>query len=180
MNIHNSTTSEITTIFARAVIQRATGKNIHVSKTAMQASGVQVSGRHRRLCRVWRGLQRDYDPELQLGQRSEDNWRVAGEDGAAPQDIPQHTGSDEIRQSIGELTNQCVGKRRSLVQEKYGLFATANIPVVVPIAAPITLSMVSKEPKEFECVRVPSTTEKLNKFYMELALEPFSEAPLNL
>lgn len=181
MKLENTSTLEFVKLFSAGVkniIERTTGKKIRVSRTAMKVSGVQVAGR----IGAFVAFNGDYSGIMILNFEGDAALEIVGDSllsmGLPEEDVPKHVGSDEVRQSIGELTNQCVGKCRSLVQEKYDLSSFANIPAVVPITVSISLTMVSQEPKDFECVRVCFTTEKRNKFYMELALEPFVEMKL--
>ncbi len=174
----NTSTLEFVRLFSRAIkdiVLRTTKKNIRISKTAMRVDGVQVTGD----IGAFVAFSGDYNGIMILNFEGDAALDIVSDSlrnmGLPEEDIPKHVGSDEVRQNIGEMANQCVGKGRSLVQEKFDLSAKANIPAVVPITVPIALSMVSKEPKNFECVRVSFTTEKRHKFYMELALEPFVE-----
>lgn len=181
MSQRPNATLEVVKLFSRAVrdiVQRSTGAAIHVSKTAMQVSGVQITGR----IGSFVAFSGDYSGIMILNFEEDAALEIVGDSlrnmGLPDEDIPKHAGSDEVRQNIGELSNQCVGKCRALVEERYDLSSFANIPAVVPITVPIALTMVSKEPKAFECVRVSFTTKKRAKFYMELALEPFTALPL--
>jgi len=181
MESETTSTLEFVKLFSAGVkniIERSTGKNVHVSRTAMKVSGVQVAGR----IGAFVAFNGDYNGIMILNFEGDAALEIVGDSllnmGLQEEDVPKHVGSDEVRQNIGELTNQCVGKCRSMVEEKYDLSSFANIPAVVPITVSISLTMVSKEPANLECVRVCFTTEKRNKFYMELALEPFTEMNL--
>lgn len=178
METEKNSTLEFVKLFAAGVkdiIERSTGKKVNVSRTAMKVNGVQVTGR----IGAFVAFSGNYSGIMILNFEGDAALEIVGDSllhmGLPEEDVPRHVGSDEVRQNIGELTNQCVGKCRSLIQERYDLSSFANIPAVVPITVSISLTMVSQEPKNFECVRVCFTTEKRNKFYMELALEPFVE-----
>lgn len=181
MKSGNNSTLEFVKLFSAGVkdiIQRSTGKKIHVSRTAMKVNGVQVAGR----IGAFVAFHGDYNGIMILNFEGDAALEIVGDSllnmGLPEEDVPKHVGSDEARQNIGELMNQCVGKCRSLVHEKYDLSSFANIPAVVPITFSIALTMASKDPRDFECVRVSFTTEKRNKFHMELAIEPFEEMNL--
>lgn len=181
MTIDRTSTLDFVKLFTRGVmdiIRRSAGFDIHVSRSAMQVDGVQITGD----IGAFVAFSGDYSGIMILNFNGDAAVEVVGASlrnmGLPEEDIPQYAGSDEVRQNIGELTNQCVGKGRSLIQDKFDLSASANIPAVVPITVPISLTMVSKEPKNFECVRVSFTTPKRHKFYLELAIEPFTHLPL--
>lgn len=183
MEPENNTTLQFVKLFTMGVkdiIERSTGKKLNVSRTAMKVNGVQVAGR----IGAFVAFNGDYNGIMILNFGGEAALEIVGDSllhmGLPEDDIPKHVGSDEVRQNIGELTNQCIGKCRSLIQEKYDLSSFANIPAVVPITVPLALNMVSQDSKKSDCVRVSFTTEKRNKFYMELALEPFKEMNIEL
>ncbi|VAX16706.1 hypothetical protein MNBD_NITROSPINAE02-1628 [hydrothermal vent metagenome] len=170
----------IFSVSIRDLIQNATGKPIHVSKSAMQVRGVQISGDIGAFVSFsgdYSGIMVfNFDGPAALEIVSNSLLRL----GLPQEDVPTHSGSDEVRNNIGELLNQVIGRCRSQVEEKFDLSAKANIPAVVPISVPISLTMVTKDTTSLECVRVPFSTSKRNKFYMELALEPFNRTDLEL
>ncbi|MDH5510413.1 MAG: DUF3334 family protein [Nitrospinota bacterium] len=180
MALTKTSTFDFVKLFARAVtetIEDATNSQIYVSRTAMQVEGVQIRGD----LGVFMAFSGDYNGIMILNYDAESALEIVGAAlrtmSMPEEEIPKYAGSDEVRQSIGELSNQVIGKCRAMVEERYGLTSMTNIPAVVPITVPIALSMVSKEPKAFECVRVQFTTQNHNKFYMEMALEPFRVVP---
>ncbi|MGK7344988.1 MAG: chemotaxis protein CheX [Candidatus Nitrospinota bacterium M3_3B_026] len=181
MKLQDTSTLDIVRLFTRAVrdlAQNSTGNPIHVAKTVMRVTGIQINGDIGAFV-AFRG---DYSGIMVLNFEAQAALEIVSESllrmGFPEDEIPTHHGSDEVRSNMGELVNQAVGKCRSLVEEKYDLTARANIPAVVPITVPIALTMVAKEPAEMECVRVAFTTSRRNKFYMELALEPILGEPL--
>ena len=182
MKLNSTSTLEFVRLFssgARDLIQNSTGKQIHVSKTALQVTGIQINGDIGAFV-AFRG---DYSGIMVMNFESGAALEIVSEIlikmGFPEEDIPTHHGSDEIRSNIGELVNQIIGKCRTMAQEKFDLTARANIPAVIPITVPIALTMVAKEPAEMECVRIAFTTARRNKFYMELALEPMLGMPLD-
>ncbi|MBI4665947.1 MAG: DUF3334 family protein [Nitrospinae bacterium] len=183
MNLAKTSTLDFVKIFSRAVrdlVQGSTGKPINVSKTAMQITGIQITG----AIGAFVTFSGDYSGIMVLNFEGETALELVQDSltrmGLSKEDIPTHYGNDEVRNNIGEMTNQIIGKCRTMVQDIYDLSARANIPAVVPITVPVALSMVAKEPRDLECVRVSFTTAKRNKFYMELALEPILGSPMEL
>lgn len=178
-----TTTLDFVRLFSasiRDLIQNSTGKPIHVSKSAMQVTGVQISGD----IGAFVSFRGDYSGIMVFNFEGPAALEIVSDSllrlGLPQEDVPTHHGSDEVRNNIGELLNQVIGRCRSQIEEKFDLSAKANIPAVVPISVPIALSMVTKETTALECVRVPFTTAKRNRFYMELALEPFKRTNLEL
>lgn len=183
MTLQNTSTLDFVRLFARAVrdlVQGSTGKPIHVSKTALKTSGIQISGD----LGAFVTFKGDYTGIMILNFEGDAAMEIVTDSllllGLPEEEIPRHYSSDEVRNNIGELTNQAVGRCRTMVQDKYDLSAKANIPAVVPITVPVALTMVSKEPTEMECVRVAFTTERRNRFHMELALEPIYGRALDI
>ena len=183
MKLPNTSTLDFVKIFAKAtkeLIQGSTGKQIHVSKTALQISGIQMSGD----IGAFVTFNGDYSGIMVLNFDGAAALEIVQDSllrlGLPQEDVPTHFSNDEVRNNIGEVTNQVVGKCRTMVQDKYDLSARANIPAVVPITVAVSLSMVAKEPTELECTRIAFTTAKRNKFFMELALEPILTSPLDI
>ncbi|MBI5813991.1 MAG: DUF3334 family protein [Nitrospinae bacterium] len=164
----------------RDLVQGQTGKAVQVSKSAMHVTGIQITGD----IGAFVTFNGDYSGIMVLnfegGAALEIVQDTLSRLGLPKEDIPTHFSNDEVRNNIGEFCNQAVGRCRTMIQDKFDLSARANIPAVVPITVPIALSMVAKEPKDMECVRISFTTVKRNKFYMELAFEPFLSMPLEI
>lgn len=183
MELTSTSTLEFAKLFARAtrdVIQSTTGQKIEVSKTAMGISGIQIMGE----IGTFVAFKGDYSGIMVLNFEGGAALEIVVSSlikmGLPEEDTPKHHSSDDVIGSMGELANQVVGRCRSLVEEKFDLSASAHIPSVVPIGVPIALTMITKNPSQMECIRVSFTTEKRNKFYMEIALEPMLLAPLNI
>lgn len=183
MSIPKTSTLDFVKIFSRSIrdlVQGSTGVKVAVSKTAMQISGIQITGD----IGAFVAFKGDYSGILVLNFEGEAALEIVTGYlttlGLGAEDIPTIFRSDDVRNNIGEITNQIIGKCRTQVQDILDLTARANIPAVVPITVPIGLSMVAKEGNELECIRVSFTTEKRNKFYMELALEPMFNSPLEI
>lgn len=183
MKLQNTSSLEFVKLFAKAtrdLIQGSTGKQVHVSRTALQITGIQITGD----IGAFVTFSGDYSGIMILNFDGPAALEIVQDSllrlGLPQGEIPTHFGNDEVRNNIGEITNQVVGKCRTMVQDKYDLSARANIPAVVPITVPVSLSMVAKEPTELECVRIAFTTAKRNRFYMELALEPIFTNPLDI
>ncbi len=178
-----TSTLDFVKIFTRSIrelIQGSSGVKLHVSKTAMQIQGISITGD----IGAFVSFNGDYNGIMILNFEGEAALEiVAGyltKLGLGPEDIPRIFQNDEVRNNIGEITNQIIGKCRTQVQDLIDLSARANIPAVVPISVPIGLSMDTKGSSSLECVRVAFTTEKRNKFHMELALEPMVNHPLEI
>ena len=92
--------------------------------------------------------------------------------GMPASEMPSHFLSDDVINSIGELTNHIIGKSRTNVQNEYDLASQANIPAVVPVHTPIGLVFKDGTNSGYECVRIPFRTAANNSFYMELTMEP--------
>ncbi len=183
MELSNTSTLDFTKLFARAtrdVIQNTTGQEIEVSKSAMSISGIQMIGE----IGTFVSFKGDYSGIMVLNFEGAAALEIVVNSlikmGLPEEDTPKHHSSDEVIGSMGELANQVVGRCRSLVEEKFDLSASAHIPSVVPIGVPIALTMATRNQAQLECVRVSFSTEKRNRFYMELALEPMLLSPLNV
>lgn len=183
MKLQNTSSLDFVKIFSRAardLIQGSTGNPIHVSKTALQVTGIQMSND----IGAFVTFSGDYSGIMVLNFEGAAALEIVQDSllrlGLPQEEIPTHFSNDEVRNNIGEVANQVIGKCRTMIQDKYDLSARANIPAVVPITVAVSLSMVTKEPMELECVRVAFTTAKRNKFYMELALEPIFTSAMDI
>jgi len=183
MKLDKTSTLEFVKVFSAAVrdlMQGQTGKPVQVSKTAMHITGIQMTGD----IGAFVTFNGDYSGIMVLNFEGATALELVQDTlsrlGLPKEDIPTHHSNEEVRNNIGEFTNQAIGKCRTMIQDKFDLSARANIPAVVPITVPISLSMVAKDPKDLEYVRVSFTTMKRNKFYMELALEPILGVPLEI
>jgi CheY-specific phosphatase CheX len=183
MKLQTTSTLEFVKIFAKAtkdLIQGSTGKQISVSRSALQISGVQMSGD----IGAFVTFSGDYSGIMVLNFDGAAALEIVQDTllllGLPQEDVPSHFSNDEVRNNIGEVTNQVVGRCRTMVQDKFDLSARANIPAVVPITVAVSMSMATKEPTELECTRIAFTTAKRNRFYMELALEPILVSPLDI
>ncbi len=85
--------------------------------------------------------------------------------GMPEEDIPKNHTSDDVRNNIGEVVNQIIGKCRHLIQERYDLSAKSNIPAVVPITTPIGLTLESAHTEGQECVRISMSTPSKTVLY---------------
>ena len=91
--------------------------------------------------------------------------------GMPEKDIPKDHTSEDIRNNIGEIVNQIIGKCRQLIQKRYDLSSKANIPAVVPVTTPIGLTFESAHTECQECVRISMSTPSSKRFYIELSME---------
>lgn len=173
--LQKTSSSGIARLFAQVLqelLQKTTGKRFHISTTIMQIPGIKLSGDISSFVTFYG----DYNGLLVFNFEGKAALEVVNSMllgmGLGEEDLPTNFTSDEVRNNIGEITNQGIGKIRSVIQQKYDIAAKANIPAVVPINVPLDLSMETKGHSDMECIRVVFTTEKNNRFYMELALEP--------
>lgn len=182
MGLHKTSSSAIARLFATIIqdlLQKTAGKKFHISNTIMQIPGIKLSGDISSFVTFYG----DYNGLMVLNFEGPAALEVVRSMllgmGLGEEDLPTSHTSDEVRNNVGELTNQAIGKVRSIIQQKYDIAAKANIPAVVPITVPLELTMETKGNAEMEALRVVFTTEKNNRFYMELALEPMLWRPLN-
>ncbi|MBI3795230.1 MAG: DUF3334 family protein [Nitrospinae bacterium] len=182
MKLKDTSTSFATRIFAEVtqeLLQKTTGKKFHISGTIIQIPCVKLSGDIASFVTFYG----DYSGLMVLNFESQAALEtvramLAGM-GLGEEDMPTSATSDDVRNNVGELTNQAIGKIRSVIQHKYDVMAKANIPATVPVKVPLELSMETKGHSEMECMRVVFITEGNNRFYMELALEPMLWTPLS-
>ncbi len=182
MKLNKTSSSAIARLFAQIIqdlLQKTTGKKFHISNTIMQIPGIKLSGDIASFVTFYG----DYNGLMVFNFEGPAALEVVREMlqgmGLGEEDLPRLHTSDEVRNNIGELTNQAIGKVRSVIQQKYDIAAKANIPAVVPITVPLELTMETKGNAEMESLRVVFTTETNNRFYMELAIEPMLWRPLN-
>ena len=182
MGLPKTSSTAIARLFATIIqdlFQKTAGKKFHISSTIMQIPGIKLSGDISAFVTFYG----DYNGLMVLNFEGPAALEVVRSMllgmGLGEEDLPTSHTSDEVRNNVGELTNQAIGKVRSVIQQKYDITAKANIPAVVPITVPLDLTMETKGHSETECLRVVFTTEKNNRFYMELALEPMLWRPLN-
>ncbi len=183
MGLPQTSTLDFVKIFSKGIrdmFASSAGINVEVARSAMRVTGVQVAGD----IGAFVAFKGDYNGIMILnfegGAALELVAAYLTHLGLPPEDVPTTFQNDDVRNNIGEITNQIIGKNRTMVQDILDLSARANIPAVVPITIPIALQMVSKEPGEFECIRVSFTTPKRNKFYMEVAMEQLKVETLKL
>ncbi|MBF0279397.1 MAG: DUF3334 family protein [SAR324 cluster bacterium] len=98
--------------------------------------------------------------------------------GMPAEDIPSHYLSDDVVNTIGELTNHIIGKARTTMQSTYDLTAHSNIPAVVPVTAPIGLVFKAATLDGNSCVRIVFRTPQNHHFHMEMTTEPSLFVPL--
>ncbi len=181
MDTTKSSSSSIAKIFAHVIqelLQKTTGKKFHISTTIMQIPSIKLSGDISSFVTYYG----DYNGLMVLNFEGAAALEVVNSMllgmGLGEEDLPKHFSSDEVRNNIGEFTNQVIGKIRSTIQLKYDVAAKANIPAVVPITVPLSITMATKGQSEMDCLRIIFTTENNNRFHMELAIEPMAWQPL--
>jgi CheY-specific phosphatase CheX len=183
MSTHGQSTLDFVKLFSRSIkslIGNSTGISLHVAKSAIRISGIQMLGD----ISTFVAFKGDYSGIMILNFEGNAALELVGGYlttlGLGEEDIPKHFANDDVRNNIGEMTNQLIGRCRTSVEEAYDLSAKANIPAVVPITVPIALGMMTTEANRLDCVRVSFTTPKRNRFYMELGLEPMSAMKLDI
>ncbi|MBI5178549.1 MAG: DUF3334 family protein [Nitrospinae bacterium] len=177
MNLSKTSSSGIAKLFAHVVqdlLQKTTGKKFHISTTIMQIPNIKLSGDISAFVTYYG----DYNGLMVFNFEGPAALEVVRSMlsgmGLGEEDLPKNHTSDEVRNNVGEFTNQAIGKIRSTIQLKYDIAAKANIPAVVPITVPLSITMETKGHTEMECIRIVFTTEQNNRFHMELAMEPMS------
>jgi CheY-specific phosphatase CheX len=181
MDMSKTSSSAIAKIFAHVIqelLQKTTGKKFHISTTILQIPNIKLSGDISSFVTFYG----DYNGLMVFNFEGAAALEVVNSMllgmGLGEEDLPKHSTSDEVRNNIGEFTNQSIGKIRSTIQLKYDIAAKANIPAVVPITVPLSITMETKGHSDMDCIRIVFTTEKNNRFHMELAIEPMVWQPL--
>jgi CheY-specific phosphatase CheX len=175
MDMSRSSSSNVARIFAHVtqdLLQKTTKKKFHVSATILEIPNIKLSGDIASFVTFYG----DYNGLLVFNFEGPAALEVVTGlllgMGLTDADLPKSFSSDEVRNNIGEFTNQVIGAIRSTIQHKYDIAAKANIPAVVPIKLPLGITVETKGQNDMECVRVVFTTISNNRFSMELAIEP--------
>ena len=173
--MNNSSSTAIARIFAHVtqdLLQKTTKHKYHVSSTIMQIPNVKLGGDISSFVTFYG----DYNGLLVLNFEGAAALEIVNSSllgmGLGEADLPKNFSSDEVRNNIGELTNQIIGAIRSNLQHKFDVAAKANIPAVVPIKLAIGITVETKGQVDMECMRVVFTTPSNNRFYMEITIEP--------
>lgn len=165
---------EFSKLFSKAAmetIKTATGLKIHESNTYQRIPNIKIAGD----VGSFVSFKGDYNGILIMNFSGDSAIEIVTAYlktmGMPAEDIPANHTSDDVRNNIGEIINQIVGKCRHSIQNRYDLAATASIPAVVPITTPIGLVLETTHGEEQECVRVSLSTPSSNRFYIELSME---------
>lgn len=168
---------EISTYFVKAtqeIIETSTGLKISVSNTFQGISNVKIAGE----IGSFISFKGDYNGILIMNFSGNAALEIVRANlkkmGLPDSDIPTHFTSDDVRNNIGEIVNQITGKSRRLIQQRYDLASSANIPAVVPITSPIGLLLETAHTEKQECIRACLSTPSSNRFYIELSMEPLT------
>lgn len=161
------------------IIRRSCQIEINVAKTAQYIASVQLSDD----IGSFVSFNGDYDGMMVLNFQSQAALELVAASlrmmGMPEDEIPSHHMSDEVRSSIGELTNHIIGRARTNVQDKFDLIAHASIPAVVSVAKPIGLVFKSLTGPHLNSLRLSFRTPSNHRFYMEMTMEHALFAPLN-
>lgn len=170
-----SSVIEFSTFFSKATqdtIKTATGLEINVSNTYQRIQHIMIAGD----IGSFVSFKGDYNGILIMNFSGDAAIEIVSaylKTMEMPdKDIPKDHTSEDVRNNIGEIVNQIIGRCRQLIQQRYDLSAKANIPAVVPITTPIGLTLESALTEGQECVRVSMSTPSSNRFYIELSMEP--------
>lgn len=170
-----STLITFSTFFIKAVqevIESATRLKINTSETVQLIPNVKIGGDIGSFV-CFKG---DYEGIMIMNFNGDSAVEIVSaylkNMGMPDHEIPINHTSDDVRNNIGELVNQIIGKFRIFIESKYHLSSKANIPAVIPISIPIGLLLDNANQEKQQCIRLAFTTPKLFKFYMEVSMEP--------
>tara|TARA_B100000959_G_scaffold285605_1_gene360895 strand:+ start:1100 stop:1645 length:546 start_codon:yes stop_codon:yes gene_type:complete len=173
--MQESSIIEFSTYFSKATqqtIKTATGMKINISSTYQKIPNIMIAGD----IGSFVSFKGDYNGILIMNFSGDAAVEIVTAYlklmGMPDGDIPKNHTSDDVRNNIGEVVNQIIGKSRHLIQERYDLAAKANIPAVVPISTPIGLILETAQTEDQECVRISMSTPSSKRFYIELSMEP--------
>jgi CheY-specific phosphatase CheX len=173
--MQESSVIEFSTYFSKATqqtIKSATGMKINISSTYQKVPNIMIAGD----IGSFVSFKGDYNGILIMNFSGDAAVEIVTAYlklmGMPDGDIPKNHTSDDVRNNIGEVVNQIIGKSRHLIQERYDLAAKANIPAVVPISTPIGLTLETAQTEGQECVRISMSTPSSKRFYIELSMEP--------
>lgn len=166
---------EFSTFFCKAtqkIIEAATGLKVQESKTFQRISNVKIEGD----IGSFVSFKGDYNGILIMNFNGDSALEIVTAYlktmGMPDSEIPTNHTAEDVRNNIGEIVNQIMGKSRKMIQKQFDLSATANIPAVVPITMPIGLILESTHAEKQECIRIALSTPSSNRFYIELSMEP--------
>jgi len=89
----------------------------------------------------------------------------------------EHT-SDEVVDSIGELINQIIGKARSIIKQRFGLFASNPQPKAICISSVITMTIAAPFNRP-QCRRIAFRSAENHTFHIEFSMEETEFIPIN-
>ncbi len=97
--------------------------------------------------------------------------------GVFEQELATSHTNDEVRDSVGELVNQIIGKLRREIENKFGVVVYHNQPKVVTISKSIALSIATEIARP-QSRRISFRTQNNNPFYVEFSMEQTEFIPL--